>query len=61
MSPEYFIIPIIMGQASSIIEALKTGILFFDIAFLGFLVFLFYNTDREYLLDIYRRWSEHNN
>jgi ATP-dependent 26S proteasome regulatory subunit len=60
MSPEYFIIPIIMGQASSIIEALKTGILFFDIAFLGFLVFLFYNTDREYLLDIYRRWSEHN-
>lgn len=60
MSPEYFIIPIIMGQASSIIESLKTGILFFDIAFLGFLVFLFYNTDREYLLDIYRRWSEHN-
>lgn len=60
MSPEYFIIPIIMGQASSIIEALKTGILFFDMALLGFLVFLFYNTDKEYLNELYRRWSDHN-
>ena len=60
MSPEYFIIPIIMGQASSIIEALKTGFLFFDMALLGFLVFLFYNTDKEYIKDLYKRWSEHN-
>jgi hypothetical protein len=60
MSPDYFIIPIIMGQASSIIEALKTGIIFFDMALLGFLIFLFYNTDKDYMKDIYRRWSEHN-
>jgi len=60
MSPEYFIIPIIMGQASSIIEALKTGVLLFDMALLGFLVFLFYNTDKEYINELYRKWSEHN-
>lgn len=60
MSPEFFIIPIIMGQASGIIEALKTGILFIDMALLGVLIFLFYNTDKDYIKDIYRRWSEHN-
>jgi hypothetical protein len=60
MSPDFFIIPIIMGQASSIIEALKTGIIFVDMAFLGFFIFLFYNTDKDYVKDIYRRWSEHN-
>jgi hypothetical protein len=60
MTPEYFIIPLIMGQASSIIEALKTGIIYLDIALLGFLVMLFYNTDKEYLRDMYRQWSEHN-
>lgn len=60
MTPDYFIIPIIMGQASSIIEALKTGIIFFDMALLGFLIFLFYNTDKDYMKDVYRRWSEHN-
>lgn len=60
MSPEYFIIPIIMGQASSIIESIKTGVIFFDMALLGFLVFLFYNTDKEYMKDLYKRWSEHN-
>ena len=60
MSPDYFIIPIIMGQASSIIEALKTGIIFIDMALLGFLIFLFYNTDKDYMKDIYKRWSEHN-
>jgi hypothetical protein len=59
MSPEYFIIPIIMGQASSIIESLKTGFIYLDIALLGFLLFIFYNTDKEYFMDIYRRWSEH--
>jgi hypothetical protein len=60
MSPDFFIIPIIMGQASSIIEALKTGILFVDMAFLGLFIFLFYNADKDYVKDLYRRWSEHN-
>ena len=60
MSPDFFIVPIIMGQASSIIEALKTGIIFVDMAFLGLLIFLFYNTDKDYVKDIYKRWSEHN-
>jgi ATP-dependent 26S proteasome regulatory subunit len=60
MSPDFFIIPIIMGQASSIIEALKTGIIFVDMAFLALFIFLFYNTDKDYVKDIYRRWSEHN-
>jgi len=60
MSPDFFIIPIIMGQASSIIESLKTGIIFFDIALLGLLIFLFYNTDKDHLRDIYKQWSDHN-
>jgi hypothetical protein len=60
MTPDFFIIPIIMGQASSIIEALKTGIIFLDMALLGFLILLFYNTDKDYLRDVYRQWSEHN-
>jgi hypothetical protein len=30
MSPEYFVIPLIMNQATSIIETLKTGIIIFD-------------------------------
>jgi ATP-dependent 26S proteasome regulatory subunit len=60
MSPDYFVIPIIMGQASSIIESLKTGIIFFDMALLGFLILLFYNTDKEYLQALYRHCREHN-
>lgn len=60
MSPDYFIVPIIMGQASSIIESLKTGIIFFDMVFLCFFLFLFYNTDKEYLNELSRRWSDHN-
>lgn len=60
MSPDYFIIPIIMGQASGIIESLKTGIIFLDMAFLAFFIFLFYNTDKEYLAELSRRWSDHN-
>jgi hypothetical protein len=60
MTPDFFIIPIIMGQASSIIEALKTGFIFLDMALLGFLILLFYNTDKDYLRDLYRQWSEHN-
>ena len=60
MSPDYFIVPIIMGQASSIIESLKTGIIFFDMVFLCFFLLLFYNTDKEYLNELSRRWSDHN-
>lgn len=60
MSPEYFIIPIIMGQASSIIEALKTGIILFDLTLLAFFIFMFYNWDIDYLRDMYLRWREHN-
>ena len=60
MSPDYFIIPIVMGQASSIIESLKTGVILFDLAFMGFLIFLFYNTDKEYMRDLYQRWCDHN-
>lgn len=58
MSPEYFIIPIIMGQATSIIQALKTGIVLFDISLLVFLMFLFYNVDMDYIKDFYKRWGE---
>jgi hypothetical protein len=60
MSPDYFIVPIIMGQASGIIESLKTGIIFLDMVFLAFFIFLFYNTDKEYLTDLSRRWSDQN-
>ena len=60
MSPEYFIIPIIMGQASSIIESLKTGIILFDFTILAFFIFMFYNSDIDYLRDMYLRWREHN-
>jgi hypothetical protein len=60
MSPEYFIIPIVMGQASSIIESLKTGIILFDFTLLAFIIFMFYTSDIDYLRDIYIRWSEHN-
>ena len=60
MSPEYFIIPLIMGQASGIIESLKTGIILFDITVLSLFIFLFYNTDKEYIKEFYRRFTEHN-
>ena len=40
MSPEYFIIPIVMGQASSIIESLKTGIILFDFTLLAFYIYI---------------------
>ena len=60
MSPEYFIISLIMGQASGIIESLKTGIILFDITVLSLFVFLFYNTDKEYIKEFYRRFTEHN-
>ena len=60
MSPEYFIIPIVMGQASSIIESLKTGIILFDFTLLAFIIFMFYTSDIDYLRDIYISWSEHN-
>jgi len=57
MSPDYFIVPIIMGQASSIINALKTGIIIFDFFMLIFFLFLFYNTDTAYLKKMYTQWT----
>jgi hypothetical protein len=58
MSPEYFIIPIIMGQASSIIDAIKTGIIIFDCAMLMFFLFVFYSTDMEMLKGLYYKWTD---
>ena len=60
MSPEYFIIPIVMGQATSIINALKTGYVFVDISLLAFFIFLFYNTDMDVVKDWYKRWGDKN-
>jgi ATP-dependent 26S proteasome regulatory subunit len=60
MSPEYFIIPLVMGQATSIINALKTGIVLFDISLLVFFIFLFYNTDMDVVKDWYKRWGDQN-
>jgi ATP-dependent 26S proteasome regulatory subunit len=58
MTPEYFIIPIIMGQATSIIQALKTGIILLDISLLIFLMCIFYTMDVDYVKDFYKRWGE---
>ena len=58
MSPEYFVIPLIMGQASGIIEAMKTGIIMFDFSLLVFLLFLFYTTEPEYVKKYLLRWNE---
>lgn len=60
MNPEYFIIPIIMGQATSIIQSLKTGIVILDVTLLAFFIFLFYNTDMDSVKDLYKRWGDKN-
>ena len=57
MTPEYFIIPIIMGQATSIISALKTGVLLLDFLILIFFLFMFYNTNTSYMKKIYIQWT----
>ena len=61
MSPEYFIIPVIMGQAAGIIEAIKTGVMLLDCGILLFCLFLFYNTDVDYLKTLYTHyWTDVN-
>ena len=57
MSPEYFIIPIIMGQATSIINDLKTGVLLLDFMILIFFLFMFYNVNTSYMKKIYTQWT----
>ena len=59
MSPEYFVIPLIMGQASGIIEAMKTGIIFLDFSILLFFLFLFYTSDADYILKYFKQWNEY--
>jgi len=58
MSPEYFVIPLIMGQASGIIEAMKTGIIFLDFSILLFFLFLFYTSDSNYIFKYVKQWNE---
>jgi len=58
MSPEYFVIPLIMNQATSIIETLKTGIIIFDFSILLILIFMFYMTDINYIKRYYYSWNE---
>ena len=58
MSPEYFIIPIIMGQASGVIEAIKTGIILFDCAMLMFFLFMFYIVDIDTVKHFYYKWTD---
>ena len=40
MSPEYFIIPIIMGQAANIIDSLNIRIILFDFTLLSFYIYI---------------------
>ena len=58
MSPEYFVIPLIMNQATSIIETLKTGIIIFDFSILLIFIFMFYMTDLNYIKRYYYSWNE---
>ena len=45
MNPDYFIIPLIMGQVSHIITALKTGYVILDCCLFGLLYLLYKNVD----------------
>ena len=58
MSPEYFVIPLIMNQATSIVETLKTGIIIFDFSILLIFIFMFYMTDINYIKRYYYSWNE---
>lgn len=58
MSPEYFVIPLIMNQATSIINTLKTGIIIFDFSILLIFIFMFYMTDVNYIKKYYYSWNE---
>jgi hypothetical protein len=58
MSPEYFVIPLIMNQATSIINTLKTGIIIFDFSILLIFLFMFYTADVNYIKKYYYSWNE---
>ena len=58
MSPEYFVIPLIMNQATSIIDTLKTGIIIFDFSILLIFIFMFYMSDINYIKKYYYSWNE---
>ena len=58
MSPEYFVIPLIMNQATSIINTLKTGIIIFDFSILLIFIFIFYTADINYVKKYYYSWNE---
>jgi hypothetical protein len=49
MSPEYFIIPIIIKQATSIFELIKTDVVVIDCLLMFIFIFLAYNTKKEQL------------
>ena len=45
LTPEYFIVPLIMGHVSHIITALKSGYIIVDICLFGLLYLLYYNVN----------------
>ena len=52
MSPDYYIIPLIIGQVSHIINSLKTGNIIFDCCLFGLLYLLYYSVN---IRDVKRR------
>jgi ATP-dependent 26S proteasome regulatory subunit len=46
-----------MGQATSVISALKTGVLLLDFLILIFFLFMFYNVNTSYMKKIYMQWT----
>lgn len=58
MSPDYFVIPLIMNQATSIINTMKTGIIVFDFVVLLFFLFMFYTADINYIRRYYILWND---
>lgn len=58
MSPDYFVIPLIMNQATSIINTMKTGVIIFDFAVLLFFLFMFYTADINYIRRYYILWND---
>ena len=58
MSPDYFVIPLIMNQATSIINTMKTGVIIFDFAVLLVFLFMFYTADINYIRRYYILWND---
>jgi len=52
MSPDYYIIPLVIGQVSHIITSLKTGNIIFDCCLFGLLYLLYYTVN---IRDVKRR------